>query len=75
MTNPPKARTEEKKVNTDADRYPKFKEGMRRILDESNVPDDEVSRLEVNFLPNGEATYRYWIRKDEDSEGGVLPAT
>lgn len=59
-------------LDTDSDRYPSFVAGMRRILQEASIPDVPIDRLEVNFLANGECTYRYWEARAEESDGGVL---
>lgn len=55
-----------------ADRYPSFKQGLSRILQESRIEDTPIERLEVHFLANGEATYRYWAPRADESDGGVL---
>jgi hypothetical protein len=60
-------------IDTDADRYPEFGQGMRRIIAEANIPDGPIERLEVTFLANGEATYRVWPARAEEPEGGWLP--
>lgn len=54
------------------DRYPAAAKGLRRILDEGTLPDGPIERLEVTFLASGEATYRVWEPRAEDSEGGYL---
>lgn len=60
-------------ASTEVDRYPEFREGLRRILDEAEPPEGTVERLEVTFLANGEATYRMYLRGFDEPEGGVLP--
>lgn len=56
----------------DVDRHPSFVAGMRRILQEADVPDVPIERLEVAFLASGEATYRYWLPRADEPEGGYL---
>jgi len=68
----PTASSESASVDTDSDRYPTFVQGMRRILQEAEIADEPIERLEVNFLASGEATYRYWLPRAEDSDGGYL---
>jgi hypothetical protein len=45
---------------------------MRRILQEAEIEDVPIERLEVNFLASGEVTYRYWAPRAEEPEGGAL---
>jgi hypothetical protein len=61
-------------VDFNSDRYPTAREGIRRILEALDNPDAQVDRVEVNFLANGEATYRIWEARAEEPEGGVLPS-
>jgi len=56
-----------------ADRYPKPKDGLRRVLDQMDVPEHPIERLEVTFLASGEATYRVWAARAEEPDGGYLP--
>jgi hypothetical protein len=46
---------------------------MRRIIESADLPDTPIERLEVNFLASGDATYRFWLPRAEDSEGGYIP--
>jgi hypothetical protein len=68
----PTASSEQPTVDTDSDRYPTFVQGMRRILQEAEIEDVAIDRLEVNFTASGEATYRYWQPRALDSDGGYL---
>jgi hypothetical protein len=73
MGKPRQSQGNDKAIDPDVDRYPTFVQGMRRILQEAEIPDVPVDRLEVNFLASGECTYRYWTARNEESDGGVLP--
>lgn len=55
------------------DRYPTFDTAMQRILDEADIPYEYIERLEVTFLASGEATYRVWAPRADESDGGYLP--
>jgi hypothetical protein len=60
-------------VDYDVDRYPTFRDVLRRVLDEVEAADSPIERLEVTTLASGEATYRYWLPRAEEPEGGYLP--
>lgn len=60
-------------IDTDADRHPTFVQAIRRILQEAVIEDVPIEKLEVNVLPSGEVTYRYWHARAIEPEGGVLP--
>jgi hypothetical protein len=60
-------------VDTDADRYPSTVEGLRRVIRDAELPEGGIERLEVRFLASGEATYRVWLPRAEEPEGGYLP--
>lgn len=59
-------------IDPNVDRYPNFVQGMRRILQEADIDDRPIERLEVTFLASGEATYRVWEPRSDDYEGGYL---
>lgn len=59
-------------LDTDRDRYPSFSKLLRKILEEVELPDAPVERLEVTCLASGEATYRIWSARAEEPEGGYL---
>lgn len=61
------------KTDTDADRYPTAREGLRRVLKEAVLPDGPIESLEVTFLASGEATYRIRPPRAEETDGGYLP--
>jgi len=56
----------------DTDRYPRALQGLRRVVEEANLPEGPIERLEVTFLANGDATYRVWEPRAEESVGGFL---
>lgn len=64
---------QEAPFDPDVDRHPDFNRAMRRILQEADIPDGPIERLEVFFHASGDATYRIWAPRAEDSEGGYLP--
>jgi hypothetical protein len=63
-----------KKVNHNDDRYAEIIEVVARVLEEKSFPQYPVERLEVTCLASGEATWRAWPAKAEESEGGYYPA-
>jgi len=60
-------------VDTDTDRHPTFVQGLRRILQESTIPDVQLESIEIYFLASGEVTYRYRSPRAEETEVGYLP--
>jgi hypothetical protein len=68
-----KRRADDGQVDTDTDRYPDLKGVVASILDDPNLPQGPVERLEVTCLASGEATYRVWAARAEDPEGGYIP--
>lgn len=54
------------------DRYPRLVDVLEGILNDDTIPDGPVERLELTALANGEATYRYWLPRAEESEGGAM---
>jgi hypothetical protein len=58
--------------DTNEDRYPSFFEVLRRVMDETDLPDGPVERLEVTCLASGEATYRVWAAREIEPQGGYL---
>jgi hypothetical protein len=73
MANPGKSAGVPSTLDTDSDRYPTFNRAMRRILEHAELPETPIERLEVNFLASGDATYRYWEPRAEESDGGYIP--
>lgn len=73
MPKPPTAQGEDRPMDTDADRHPTFVQALRRILQEAEIPDIAIERLEVFVHASGDVTYRMWAPRAEDSEGGYLP--
>ena len=59
-------------IDTDQDRYPDFAKVLRGLLNEAEIPDGPVERIEVTTLANGEATYRVWAARAEEAVGGVI---
>lgn len=58
----------------DQDAYPQLRSVLQALLEEPHLDDIEVERVEVTCLANGEATYRYWAPRAEESEGGFFEA-
>lgn len=54
------------------DRYPDFTRALRRIIQEAEIPDGPIERLEVRTLASGEVTYRVWFPRDDEPLGGYL---
>jgi hypothetical protein len=65
--------SEQDTFDHNADRYPDFNRAMRRIIEEAEIPDGPIERMEINFLASGECTYRVWAPRADESEGGYLP--
>jgi hypothetical protein len=61
-----------REIDTDSDRYPTLGKVLHKIGQEIGKDTSTVERVEVNVLPSGEATYRYWAPRAEESEGGYL---
>lgn len=56
-----------------ADRYPNIYDLLRALEESGELPNGPVERLEITCLASGEATYRMWEPRAEESEGGYLP--
>jgi hypothetical protein len=69
---PKNAPEQSAKINTDQDRHPNFAATLRAILARPDLPEGPIERLEVFCHASGEATYRVWQPRAEDSEGGYL---
>jgi hypothetical protein len=52
--------------------YPTLAKILRGILNDPDIPDEGVERLDVNAFANGTATYRVWIRGADEHQGGYL---
>lgn len=66
------SQAEQKSLDPNKDHHEDFRSALRRILDEGNIEDGPVERLEVFIHASGELTYRYWRPRAEESEGGHL---
>jgi hypothetical protein len=60
-------------VDTDQDRYPTLNKVFHRILQEIEIPGNHVSRVLVECLPSGEATYKVTPARADEYIGGYLP--
>jgi hypothetical protein len=60
-------------VDTDQDRYPTLGEVVSRIQSESEFLNRQIEKLEINLQASGEATYRIFEPRAEESEGGYWP--
>jgi len=59
--------------DTDRDRHLTFRKLVHRVTSEGEIPDVAVERLEVVAFASGECTYRYWLPRSDEPEGGYLP--
>jgi hypothetical protein len=73
MAKAEKTTAEASTLDTEQDRYPEIRQALRRILESAEVGTGQVERLEVFFHASGDATYRYWAPRAEESEGGYIP--
>jgi hypothetical protein len=64
---------QQEQVDTDEDRYPTLNKVFHRILQEIEIPGNRVSRVLVECLPSGEATYKVTPARADDYVGGYLP--
>lgn len=55
------------------DRYPTFRQAISKIMEEGNLPQGPIERLEVTALASGEVTYRWWAPRALEPEGGYFP--
>lgn len=60
-------------VNPDEDRYRTIHSVLAEIMDQEHIPDVGVERIEVTCLASGDATYRWWLPRADEYEGGYLP--
>jgi hypothetical protein len=71
---PEKAQQEQRSFDHNEDRFPTLKKVFAAVLNEPEIPDTGVLRVEIGCQANGEATYRVWTRGAEEEIGGFLPA-
>jgi hypothetical protein len=57
-------------VDHNVDRYPTLMQVCSRILDESELLESQVERVEINLFASGDATYRVFAPRSEEPEGG-----
>jgi hypothetical protein len=69
-----KAVEKESDFDHNVDRYPDFLGAMRTIVEQAEIPDGPIERIEITFLASGEATYRVWRARAVEPDGGYLPA-
>jgi hypothetical protein len=67
------AREDAQDFDPNVDRYPDFRECLRRIMAAEDLPKGPIERLELTTLASGEATYRVWQPRALEPEGGYLP--
>jgi hypothetical protein len=65
--------TERREDFSAVDKYPKLKKILAELVQADDIPDVPIERLELTTLANGDATYRYWEARAEESEGGFIP--
>jgi hypothetical protein len=58
--------------NAGADRYPPLTKVLQTIIGQADLPEGPVERLEVHVFASGDATYRVWEPRADESEGGYL---
>jgi hypothetical protein len=56
----------------DVDRYPSLIDVLTALVQDDSIPDVPIERLELTALASGEASYRYWRARAEESEGGYF---
>jgi hypothetical protein len=59
-------------TDTNTDRYPTLKRIFSGVLQAEDVPEAGVMHLEVHTFANGDATWRAWVRGEDDARGGYL---
>lgn len=55
------------------DRYPDIFEVLAAVADDIDAETVHVERVEVYCQANGDASYRYWEPRADESEGNYLP--
>jgi hypothetical protein len=55
-----------------AEGYPTLAQVLRGISNHENVPDEGVTRVEVNTFASGDATFRVWVVGSDEAQGGYL---
>jgi hypothetical protein len=69
----PKARTQEPgQQDTDSDRFPSVGRALHKIAEEAGAVEGQPEHLEIHFMQSGEATWRMWIKGEEETRGNVL---
>ena len=63
------------KTDTDIDRYPLMKDLVPKILRAEDIPETGIMHLEVHTFASGDATWRCWVRGEDDPRGGYIEAS
>jgi len=58
----------------DQDRFPTAVTLLRRLAQNADIPEGQVEWIEIHALANGEAVYRVRRPREDEPEGGFLPA-
>jgi hypothetical protein len=54
------------------DNYPGIREVFDRVLDQDELPEGDIERVEVTCLASGEATYKVWAARAEEPATGYM---
>ena len=66
-------RAKAESIDHNEDRYPDFMDAVNGMIENVDIPDGPIERLELTFLASGEATYRVWPARAEEPIGGYIP--
>ena len=55
-------------IDTDQDRFLVLSEVLSRIMEDSDLVNAEVERIEINLHATGEANARIWAPRAEEAE-------
>lgn len=61
-------------INIDEDRYPEFNKVLAALKQATDLGQLPVEHLEVHCHASGDATYKVWLQRVEEPDGGFIPA-
>ena len=59
-------------LDTETDHFPSIAKALHQIANEASAHGGQPEHLEIHFLASGEATWRMWIKGEEETVGNVL---
>lgn len=59
-------------LDPNKDHFPSVRKALHKIAEEADSLEGQPMHLEIHFLANGQATWRMWIKGQDETQGNVL---